>query len=168
MPVSTISGLVYDADDNSGLAGWTVTLSGDATDSGTTDSGGHFRFDETVPSGTVNVTVTVPALTGWTAATDDPVTLSFAGGTNVNHNFGFYAPEEWFRRGSRWVDKVGWLPGRGVLVQFKNRRGAPNFCCYYPGTTYQDYLAFRAAPSLGRHVRLWYYYRPYVTIPIGS
>jgi hypothetical protein len=159
------------------LVGGTVTLSGAGSGTftqGPTDNG---LFSVTIPDDPATFTLTAapPALNPgdppWMLTTPpDPLTFSLgtAAGTFVTEVFFGYAATECFRRGSSWVDRVCWVPWLGVRVQFKDRRGTPYFCCYYPGTTYQDYLSFRVAPSLGRHVRLWYYYRPYVPVPVGS
>jgi hypothetical protein len=155
-----------------GLAGLAVDLlsGGVVIDTQTTDATGSAVFGETLDPGDYQLRCGTPAGT-WTFTTPNPYPLTLTAGVlsylvklGMAQNLGRVC----FRRGSSWVDRVCWVPGRGVEVQFKDRHGAPYFCCYYPGTTYTDYLLFHAAPSLGRHVRQWYYWRPYVPVPVGS
>jgi hypothetical protein len=74
-----------------------------------------------------------------------------------------------FRRASSWVHEVCWVTDGPaapcVQVTYHDRHRWPYFRCRYPGTTYADYRAFRAAGSLGHHARVWYYRRPYVPMP---
>jgi hypothetical protein len=179
MPSYFIDGLVFDDVNKSGhddpgdpgVFGALLTVTGDASGSGVSLSDGtcDLSFDDGRPGPlSVTVTCTPPTATPpWQLTTPASVNLTLTAGVHSDVAFGL-TRRECFRRGSSRVDRVCWLPGQGVQVQFKNRRGTPCFCCYYPGTTYQDYLAFLAAPSLGRHVWEWYYRRPYVTVPVGS
>jgi hypothetical protein len=52
------------------------------------------------------------------------------------------------------------------MIKFKSRHWG-TVSCTYPGTTFTDFQALLAAPSKGRWVWSFYYYRTY-TLLVGS
>jgi hypothetical protein len=191
MPSWTFSGLVFDDHNGNGVQNpgdegvsgvgvqittfshgveeqsITVTTAGDGTWTGALDA-----FSDPQAQAKIEVLVGVGSFTLWVATTTSPLTVDLSaaggGGAFAGNNFGIRPNKQCFTAWSTWIYEVCWLPDKGVAVTFKDRAGAPYFRCYYPNTTFDDFLWYRAQASLGKWEWAVYYHRPYVPLPLGA